>query len=95
MCCHTIFCSHKFKKIVNYFIFEMPKKIIWANFQIIIELFTQKIVNKLSKIWIWDPGSEIWDPEKAIPDPGSRGNKGTGSRIRYRNTEKRISTGTV
>ena len=28
-----------------------------ANFQRIIELFTQKIVNKLSKIWIWDPGS--------------------------------------
>jgi hypothetical protein len=31
----------------------------WANFQRIIELFTQKIVNKLSKIWVWDPGSEI------------------------------------
>jgi hypothetical protein len=51
------FCSHKFHKIVNYFIFEMPKKKIWANFQRIIELFTQKIVTKLSKIWVWDPGS--------------------------------------
>ncbi len=30
----------------------------WANFQRIIEFFTQKIVTKLSKIWIWDPGSE-------------------------------------
>jgi hypothetical protein len=51
------------------------KKKIWANFQRIIELFTQEIVNKLSKIWIWDPGSEIRDPEKTysgsrIPDPG-------------------------
>ncbi len=62
----------------------MLKKKIWANFQRIIELFTQKIVTKLSKIWLWDPGSEIRDPEKTysgsriqgskrhrIPDPGS------------------------
>ncbi len=50
----------------------MLKKKIWANIQRIIELFTQKIVTKLSKIWVWDPGS--------------RGQKGTGSRIRIRNT---------
>ncbi len=34
-------------------------------------------------------GSEIRDPgpgKKPIPDPGSRGQKGTGSRIRVRNT---------
>ncbi len=31
-------------------------------------------------------GSGIRDPEKPIPDPGSRGRKGTGSRIRIRNT---------
>jgi hypothetical protein len=60
------------------------KKNIWANFQRIIELFTQKIVTKLSKIWIWDPGSgknlfQIPDPgsqiqgskRHRIPDPGS------------------------
>ncbi len=29
------------------------------------------------------------DPEKPIPDPGYRGQKGTGSRIRIRNTEKK------
>ncbi len=57
----------------------MLKKKIWANFQRIIELFTQKIVTKLSKIWVWDPGSEI--RKKPISDPGSRGPKGTGSRI--------------
>ncbi len=33
---------------------------------------------------IRDPGSGIW--KKPIPDPGSRGQKGTGSRIRIRNT---------
>jgi hypothetical protein len=60
------------------------KKKIWANFQRIIELFTQKIVNKLSKIWVWDPGSgkNLF----RIPDPGSRGQKGTGSQIRIPNT---------
>jgi hypothetical protein len=75
---HTFFYSHKFNNIVNYFISEMLNKKIWANFQ--------KIVTKLSKIWVWDPGSEIRDPEKPSPDPGSRGQKGTGSRIRIRNT---------
>ncbi len=41
----------------------MLQKKIWANFQRIIELYTQKIVTKLSK--------KIRDPEKPIPDPGS------------------------
>ncbi len=73
--CHTFLCSHKFHKIENYFSFEVLKKKIWTNFQRIIELFTQKIVTKPSKIWLWDTGSEIRDPEKTysgsrIPDPG-------------------------
>jgi hypothetical protein len=34
------FCSHKYHKIENYFIFELVKKKIWANLQRIIELFT-------------------------------------------------------
>jgi hypothetical protein len=54
--------SHKFHIIENVFIFEMLKKKIWANFQRIIELITQKIVTKLSKIWVWDPGFGIRDP---------------------------------
>jgi hypothetical protein len=59
----------------------MLKKKIWANFQRITELFTQKIVTKLLKIWvrIRDEGSEIGDQKKPIPDPGSRGQKGTGA----------------
>jgi len=32
-------------------------------------IFTQKIVTKLLKIWVWDPGSGI--RKKPIPDPGS------------------------
>ncbi len=72
LCCN----SHKFHKIVNYFIFEMLKKKIRASFQRIIELFTQKFVMGL--------GSGIRDPErtysgsrsrvqgtKKAPDPGS------------------------
>jgi hypothetical protein len=51
------------------------KKKIWANFQRITELFTRKIVTKLSKIWLWDPGFGIRDPGSGkylfrIPDPG-------------------------
>jgi hypothetical protein len=65
---HTFLCNHKFYKIVHYFSFEVLKKKIWANFPRIIELFAQKIVTKLSKVWVWDLGS--------------RGQKGTGSRIR-------------
>ncbi len=84
--CQTIFCSHKFHKTQYYFIFDMLKKKIWPNFPRIIEVFTQKIVTKPSIIWVWDPGSGI--RKKPIPDPGSRGQKGTdpGSRIRIRNT---------
>ncbi len=51
----------------------MLKKKIRANFQRIIELFTQKIVTKLSKIWVWDPGSE--KNLFRIPNPGSRNQK--------------------
>jgi hypothetical protein len=68
-----LFCSYKFLQIANYFIFEMLKKKIWANFQRIIELFTQKIVTKLSKIWGWDPGSEIRDPEKTYSRSRTQG----------------------
>ncbi len=51
-----------------------------------VSILTQKIVTVLSEIWSWlfipDP-----DPDfLSIPDPVSRGQKGTGSRIRIRNT---------
>jgi hypothetical protein len=34
------FCSHKYHKFENYFIFELAKKKIWSNLQKTIELFT-------------------------------------------------------
>ncbi len=83
ICCHTFFCSQKFHKIENYFVFEMLKKIIWAYFQIIIEHFTPKLSLSSQKYGfrIRDPRSGI--RKKPILDPGSdsRGQKGTGSRI--------------
>jgi hypothetical protein len=57
----------------------MLKNTVWANFHRMKELFTQKIVKKLSRIWGLDPGFEIRDPEETYsgsrgqkaPDPGS------------------------
>jgi hypothetical protein len=55
----------------------MIKKKIWANFQRIVAVFTQRCFNMLSNIWVWDPGSgkklfRIPDPGvKKAPDPGS------------------------
>jgi hypothetical protein len=74
ICCHNFLCSHKFHKIATYYSFEVLKKKNWANFQRIIELFTQKIVAELKKR-VWDPGSEknlfrIQGPKRhRIPDP--------------------------
>jgi hypothetical protein len=64
----------------------MLKKKIWANFQRIVELFTLKIVTKLSKILVWDPGSEIWEPEKTYSGSQIQGSKRHQIRIRIRNT---------
>ncbi len=90
ICCYTFFCSHKLNKIENYFIFEMVMNKKLPSFHRIIELFNQTFVTELSKIRVWDPRSGIWDPEKPISNcgSGSRGQKGTGSRIR--NTARAI-----
>jgi hypothetical protein len=61
MSCHTFFCSHKFRKI--FFLNVEEKKL--RQFSKNLELFTQKIVTKLS-----DPGSEI--RKKPIPDGSKR-----------------------
>jgi hypothetical protein len=55
------------------------KKKIWTDFQRIIELFTQKIVTKLSKIWARDPGSETGKNLIRIPDPGVKNAPDPGS----------------
>ncbi len=77
------FCSHKFHKIEHYFIFEMLMIKIGANFQRIIDFFTRKIVVEISKICVWDPGSEI-QKEKTysgsrIPDSGVKNTPDPGS----------------
>ncbi len=64
----NLFCSHKFHNIENYFIFEMLKKKIWANFK---ALFLPKKYG----FWIRDPkkkysGSRIQGSKRhQIPDP--------------------------
>jgi hypothetical protein len=64
-----LFCSHKIHKIENNFFFEMMKKK-FGQFSKNYRTFTQKTVTKLSKIWVWDPGSEIRKKLFRIPDPG-------------------------
>jgi hypothetical protein len=71
-----LFFSHKNHKIENYINFELVKTKIWANLQPknwanlqrILKVPTQKIVIKLSKIWVWDPGSS-GQKKHRIPDP--------------------------
>ncbi len=58
--------NHRYHKIKNYFNFELVKKKMCANLQRIIELSTQKIVIRFSKIWVSDPRSG----KKLIPDLG-------------------------
>jgi len=72
-CLSYLFCSHKKHKIENFINFELVvKKKIWANLQRFLELSTQKVVIKLSKIWVWEPGSRIQGSKRhRIPDPGS------------------------
>jgi hypothetical protein len=77
ICCPTFFCSHNITKLKIILFFEQVKKKLWANLQRIIEIFTQKVVIKISKIWVWDPRSgknlfRILDPGvKKAQDPGS------------------------
>jgi hypothetical protein len=98
-CYHTFFCSHKFHKIEYYVIFEMLKKKILANFQRIVEVFTQKIFNMLSNTWVWDPGSgknlfRIPDPgDKKAPDPGSATMVADPDWIRIRNQDPDSESG--
>jgi hypothetical protein len=60
----------------------MVKKKIWPNFQNFFEVFTQNfsICSQIYGFGIRDPRFGI--RKKPIPDPGSMGQKGTGSWIR-------------
>jgi hypothetical protein len=55
------------------------REIFLTKILIVFTILTQKIVTKLSEIWGWDPSSGIRKRLIQIPDPGSRGQKSTGS----------------
>jgi hypothetical protein len=87
---YIFFRSHKFHNIELFYFWNVEEKNL-GHFERIIELFTQNIVTKLSKIWVWDAGSGFRDPESGknlfrIPDPGVKKAPDPGSRIRIRNT---------
>ncbi len=67
VCCPTIFRSHKYHKIRNNFIFEQVRNFFIKNTRNY-STFTQEFVIKLSKLWVWDPRSEL--RKKPIPGPG-------------------------
>jgi hypothetical protein len=67
ICYHTFFSSHKLHKNGYYFIFEMLKKKMWANFQRIIEIFYPN--NFHCALKYMGLGSGIRDPEKTYADP--------------------------
>ncbi len=65
--------------VIPFFVFwnNEEKNLSQFSKNYIIELFTKKIVTMLSTIWVWDPGSG----KNLFPDPRSRGQKSTRSRI--------------
>jgi hypothetical protein len=77
--CPTIFCSHKYHKIQKNFSFEQVKFLFFAK---TVVLFIQKIFSLSCQKY----GFGIWDPEKNYSGSRIQGKKGTGTRIRIRNT---------
>jgi hypothetical protein len=71
-CCPIFFCGQKYKKIVNYLIFELVKKTMWATSQRIIEFLPKKLSFSSQKYRFG-----IKDLEKTY----------SGSRIRLSNTD--------
>ncbi len=80
----TIFCSHKYYKIVNNFIFEQVKEILFS--QNTKNYSTRRIASRIKNIIL---GSGI--RKKTYPGSQIQGQKGTGSRIRIRDTVKKMS----
>ena len=82
-----LFFSYKFYNIVNYYIFEMLDKKMWLNFQRSTERLPKKLSQSFKNMGL---GSGIRNKPIPDPDPGSMGQKGTGSRIR--NTAKNLAS---
>ncbi len=74
--CPTFFCSHKYQKIKIIILLYRNRKKFLPIHQKFKYFFNKKIVTKLSKL-----SFGIWDPDKRTYS-GSRGQKGTGFRIR-------------
>jgi hypothetical protein len=78
ICCRTLFCSHKFHKIENYFISEMLKKKFGPVFKESNNFLPKNLSLSSKKYGFGDPGSgikifRIPDPgpgDKKVPDPG-------------------------
>jgi hypothetical protein len=86
---HTFVCTHKFHKIVNYFIFKqvpygtenkfLPKKLSLFLSGYRKNFVPKKLSFKLSEIWVGDPGSGknlSWiqgSRKHRVPDPGNTG----------------------
>ncbi len=76
-----LFCCHNFTKLNIILFLICWRKKSWPNFPRIIQVYPQKLSLRSQKygFGIRDPRSGI--RKKPIPDPGSRGQKGTGPRI--------------
>ncbi len=77
-----LFWSHKFHKIELFYVWNVEEKNLVQfskNYRTFYG-FTQKIVTKLSKIWVWDPRSGIRKNLFQIPDPGVKKAPDPGSR---------------
>jgi hypothetical protein len=71
--------------ILNFFVFlSRRRKNFGPIYKEIMEFFSQKIVIKLSEIWVWEPRYGI--RKKSVSEPGYRSQKSPGSQIRIRNT---------
>ncbi len=81
--------SHKFQKIELFYFWNVEEKNL-GQFSKNYRTFYHKIVSKLSKLWVWDPGSgknlfRIPDPGvKKAPDPGSGSATLTGAQVNFR-----------
>jgi hypothetical protein len=85
------FVATNFRKCKIILFFNCSRKKFVPNFKELWNFLSKKLSLRPQKyeFGIRDPRSGIWN--KPIPDPpGSRGQKGTGSRIRIRNTVCKI-----
>jgi hypothetical protein len=60
--CHTFLCSHKFHKLKIILVLKCWRKKFGPISKNYKTFYPKNFVTKLSKIWVWDPGSGIRDP---------------------------------